>query len=492
VQSTGRHLKLRTVGALAALGMVLSSYSVWSLAESKQRGREPARDGKTWTERRTEPVTRGASFMRDGTLKVEARLGHSRLDPARDGETFVFVSVRADSGAAGKAVQRHLAIVIDRSGSMRGKRLENAIAAAQGAVRRLPSGDLVSVIEYSSTARELVPPTQIDDENRNRIANALDGLHADGETCISCALDSAFSTLSGRSAAVNRVLLLSDGEATAGVTDVDGLRAIAARLRRQETTITTVGVDVNFNERLMAGIADETNGRHYFVENPDGLGRIFERELTGLEQTVAKNARLDLEFASGVTLLEIADRGHEGGGRSASVPLGAFSAGDERTVLARVRVSNGALGERTLVTATLRYDDLTRDTISEQRGELLATLSSDGTRSPIDPIVEERVTRSGTLTTLDEANRLFQAGNADEARKRVQGSLSALSARKASAVAAAPAPRKAKVAEEFARQEAALGQARDGFATPPPGTNADHEAKAAVKRNQAAIGDLRF
>ncbi len=488
MQSPGRHLKLRTVGALAALGMVLSSYSVWSLAESK----EPAREGRTWTERRSQPSTGGASFMRDGTLDVEARLGHSRLDPARDGETFVFVSVRADANATGKPAQRHLAIVVDRSGSMSGKRLDNAVAAAKGAVRQLPDGDLVSIVEYSSTARELVPPTRLDGDNRDAIASAIDGLRAGGETCISCALDTAFTTLGRRSAAVNRVLLLSDGEATTGVTDVDGLRSIAARLRSQDATITTVGVDVSFNERLMAGIAEETNGRHYFVENPDGLGRIFERELTGLERTVAKNARLELEFASGVTLVELADRRHEGGGRRVSVPLGAFSAGDERTVLARVRVESGSLGERALVTATLRYDDLTQDRAGEERGELLATLNSDGSRSPMDPLVEERVTRSGTLTTLEQANRLFEAGNADEARQRVQSSLSALSARKASAVAAAPAPRKAKVAEEFARQEAALGQARDGFAAPPPGADAEREAKAAVKRNQATMGALKF
>jgi Ca-activated chloride channel family protein len=492
VQSTSRHLKLRTVGALAALGMVLSSYSVWSLADSSPRERETTGERRPWTERRTEPGTRGASFTRDGTLDVEARLGHSRLDPARDGETFVFVSVRADAGATGKPAQRHLSIVIDRSGSMSGKRLANAIAAARGAVQRLPDGDLVSIIEYSTTARELVAPTVLDDENRNVIAKAIDRLHADGDTCISCALDTAFSTLERRSAAVNRVLLLSDGEATTGVTDVDGLRSIAARLRRNDATITTVGVDVNFNERLMAGIADETNGRHYFVENADGLGRIFERELTGLERTVAKNARLELELASGVELVEVADRAYEGSGRRVSVPLGAFSAGDERTVLARVRVSSGVVGERALVTATLRYDDLTRDSAGEEHGELLATLSRDGSRSAMDPLVEERVTRSATLTTLDQANRLFEAGNAEEARKRVQSSLSAVAARKASAIAAAPAPRKAKVAEEFARQEAALGQASEGFATPPPGADAEREGKAALKRNQAAMGDMRF
>jgi Ca-activated chloride channel family protein len=491
VQIKNRQLKLRTVTALAALGMALSSYSVWSFADSPLEQRTSRGEGRRFIAER--PVTAsGSSFTQGSTLRVEARLGHTRLDPARDGETFVFVSVRADSGVKGTEAQRHLAIVVDRSGSMSGKRIDNAIAAAQGAVRRLPNGDLVSVIEYSTTARELVAPTRVDSSNREEIVSAIGRLSASGDTCISCALETAGTTLRERSGTVNRVLLLSDGEATTGVTDAREMRQIAARLRMQGASVTTVGVDVSFNERLMAGIADETNGRHYFVESPEGLGRIFDQELTGLEHTVAKNARLELELASGVELVELRDRTHDNDGRRVSVPLGTFSAGDERTVLARVRVKSGERGERALVTATLRYDDLARDRASEERGELLATLTSDGSRSALDPVVEERVTRSGTLTTLDEANRLFEAGNAVEAQQRVASSLSSLRAKRERAVAAAPAAGKAKIAAEFGRQEAALGIARDGFAAPPPGADAERQGKVAVKRNQATIGELRF
>src|SRR5689334_21444075 len=130
-------MKVRTVWALAALGMSLTSYSVWSLTGP----RAPLAGERTASEWHAEnPPVRGtatqASFLGDGTLHVSARLGHRRLPSGSSTETFVLVNVRADANATGRPTPRHLAIAVDRSGSMRGKRLTNAIAAAQGAVRR--------------------------------------------------------------------------------------------------------------------------------------------------------------------------------------------------------------------------------------------------------------------------------------------------------------------------------------------------------------------
>src|SRR5947207_722669 len=135
-------MKIRTVGALAALGMLLTSYSVWSLTEGPRGTTATASDTSG---RRHDPGpshdTVPASFFGDGTLAVDARLGHTTIPAGAPFETFVLVDVRAQDRGNGRPLSRHLAIVVDRSGSMRGKRMTNAIAAAQGAVRRLSDGD---------------------------------------------------------------------------------------------------------------------------------------------------------------------------------------------------------------------------------------------------------------------------------------------------------------------------------------------------------------
>jgi Ca-activated chloride channel family protein len=498
-------MKVRTVGALAALGMLLTSFSVWSLTgdgEARTRGRtgaewsdlgsRPARDG----EDRTDSAS-GASFTRVGALSVDARLGNPRLSGTSSSETFVLVNVKAQRDVSGKSTHGHLAIAIDRSGSMAGKRIANAIAAAQGAVERLPDGDVVSVVDYANSGHVLVAPTELDASTRQRVVAQIGSLRASGETCISCGLDTTRSLLSQRPSAVERVLLLSDGQATAGITDLAGMRNAAASFRSAGATVTTIGVDVDYNERMMTAIAQETNGRHYFVATPEGLPSIFDQELSGLTRSVARGTELELDLAPGVELLDIADRSFQRDGSRVTVALGTFAAGEERSVLARVRVRAEAPGNRPIATASLRFDDLVRDSHEELGGKLVALFTDDGSRSPLDPEVEEKVQRTGAVSALNEANGLFEGGDAAAARDRVEQKLAEVRRGREVAVAAAPAPRKAALGLEFDKQEAALGAAATAFAEPPPAASAAtsdelRRSKVVLKQNAQQAADLAF
>jgi Ca-activated chloride channel family protein len=491
-------MKIRTVGALAALGMLLTSYSVWSLTDDSALARTRGASHREPLVTETNPPAVGASeasFSAGGTLRLAARLGHSRL-PRTGDETFVLMNVRADANAGGSPAQRELVIAIDRSGSMSGKRLANAVAAAEGAVERLADGNSVSVIDYSNAAHLLVAPTVLGSGTRSRVERAIATLSAGGETCISCALETALELSRSGTNGVERVLLLSDGEATTGVRDVDGLRRIGDRLRRAGATVTTIGVDVDYNERIMTSLAQAANGHHYFVASPEGLPAIFDRELTGLERTVAREAKVELELAPGVELVDVADHAFERDGARVAVALGSFAAGEERSVLVRVRVAPAAAGERPIATTRLRYDDLATGARSESHGELVATLTDDGSRSPLDSEVAERVERSGAAAALNDANDLFNAGDAAGARERIAKKLAEVRRGRAFAVAAAPAPEKAKLSARFDAQESALGSAATGFAEPPPsreGRPADaRPGKIVVKENAARAAELTF
>jgi Ca-activated chloride channel homolog len=484
-------MKIRTVGALAALGMLLTSLGVRTLTRDAV-ARPDDRERPRWEPREGDAERGGAMFTSGSTLRVEGRLGHSRLAARGDEETFVLVNVRADSSARGREARRHLTILIDRSGSMQGQKLEHAITAAQGAVRRLSDGDLVSVIDYSTRASVLVLPSTVNDETRARVVSAVARLGADGDTCISCALDESRELLTNRPGFVSRVLLLSDGEATSGVRDLPGMRRVAEAVRNVGATVTTIGLGVDYNERMMAGIARDTNGRHHFAENPSSLAAIFDQELSGLERSVARDARLELELGAGVEVTDVSGLGFSREGSRVVVALGTLAAGEERTVLARVRVASGQSGERSVAFARLSYEDLGTGRAASSQGRLSASFTSDGSRSTLDPVVATQVERAGTVTTLTEANDLFQRGDADGARARVAGKLAQLQKQKTTAVAAAPAAAKPSVARSFDQQEAALGHAATAFAAPPAGGAArrPEDDKAALKRNQAAASEL--
>jgi Ca-activated chloride channel family protein len=488
-------MKVRTVGALAALGMLLTSYSVWSLTEAPLASRVPPEWNTPLGTSTSQAHTEGASFAESGTLSLDARLGHARL-PRGNEETFVLVNVRADANAVGRQSSRELVIAIDRSGSMSGKRLDNAIAAAQGAVDRLANGDRVSVVDYATTAHLLVESTVLGTETRASIHARLAALNAGGETCISCALETALELARDRDAGVTRVLLLSDGEATAGVRGLDGMRQLADRLRAAGSTVTTIGVDVDYNERMMTSIAQAANGHHYFVANPDGLAAIFDRELTGLERSVARDAKVELELEPGVELVEVLDHGFEREGSRVKVALGSFAAGEVRSVLARVRVRSDTAGRMPIASARLRYEDLSSGSAAESRAELALETTDDGTRTPLDSEVGERVERSSAAATLNTANDLFTTGDAVAARRHVAAKLEEVRRERVRAVAAAPAPERATLDDRFEQQEAALGAAESAFAAPPPSVAASassaRQSKVVVKQNAERAVELTF
>lgn len=490
-------MKVRTVGALAALGMSLTSFSVWSLT-GPEANRDGERNANEWHATNVPPSggTSQASFGNDGSLHVEARLGHPRLPSGGTTETFVLVNVRAGSDVSGRPTPRHLAIAVDRSGSMRGKRLANAIAAAQGAVRRLADGDSVSVVDYANTAHVLVPPTELGPDSRERVIAAIGTLGAGGETCISCGLETSLGLLRQRSDAVERVLLLSDGQATTGILDVAGMQRLADSVRATGATVTTIGVDVDYNEHMMTAIAQATNGRHYFVASPEGLPAIFDRELSGLERSVARSTSVELELAPGVELVEVLERGFSRDGSHVTVPLGSFAAGEERSVLARVRVTPGSGHDQAIASAHVRYDDLVLAKAVESSAELRAFVTDDGSRSPLDPEVAERVERTGTVSALNDANGLFEAGDVAGARERIAKKRDEVQRGRAFAIAAAPAPRKVAIAEAFDKEEAALDSAATAFSEPPPtaaSSGADiRRSKAALKENAERAADLAF
>ena len=115
------------------------------------------------------------TFTAGTTLQVEGRLGNAFLAKGSSSKTFLLLDVHpGQTNAAAKPTEGHLAIVIDRSGSMKGDRLPKALEAAKAAVDKLNPGDRVSVISFDTTTRLDVPMVEVTGNNRQQIKDALD------------------------------------------------------------------------------------------------------------------------------------------------------------------------------------------------------------------------------------------------------------------------------------------------------------------------------
>ncbi|HUQ01375.1 MAG TPA: VWA domain-containing protein [Kofleriaceae bacterium] len=423
-------MKLSTFLTLATTSAIATAAAVWVSIDPAQATRgttaapadpadpaDPAR-GPTAPGAKTPPppdVDR-SHFTAGKTLMMEGRLGHPTLPADSDSETFLFVDVSADAGRTAARVPLNLSIVVDKSGSMKGKRMTNAIAATRRAIERLRDGDIVSVVAYDTSAQVVLSPTVIDATSRARILERLAIPRASNDTCISCGIDAGVRLLGQRPGMVSRIMLLSDGLATAGIRDLPGFKRQAEDARRLGASITTIGVDVDYDERVMSQLARESNGGHYFVEKADNLPAIFDKEMSTLTSTVANQAELVVDLAPGVFADQVFDRVTVGTGSQTIIPMGAFAAGEHKTALVRLRVPRGAAGERPVAAVRLRYDDLVDQKPGQCEGALSAIATADTSKlSPLDGVVSARVSASETAATLEQANQLFREGNSTDA-----------------------------------------------------------------------------
>jgi Ca-activated chloride channel homolog len=499
-------MRLTTLGLLAAASMTLTSVSVWALAPV---GTQEAVPEPTTVAVASPPVDIAGGigkllgsdqpklqaqgeFSSGDTVMLHGRLGHSVLAADRPEDTFLFLELEAPVDArATNAAPVNLSIVIDRSRSMHGKRLDNAMAAARGMIQRLRDGDTVSVVTYNTSTEVLVPPTFIDSRSRADALFGLRNVEARGHTCISCGIETGMNLLAERRGAVNRMLLLSDGEANAGIRDIDGFRTLATRARDMNTAISSIGVDVDYNERVMFAIAQTSNGRHYFVENPTGLPRIFEDELQSLVQTVASGAQVEVDLAPGIQLVEVLDRAFRRDGNRLVVPFGAFSAGEKKTLLVRVRLPAGEAGRQPVADVRLRYDDLETGRRGDCNGQLVALLTDrpddvDG----LDPLVEARVARAETAAAILRANEQFAAGELEAAQQTLADKRGRIRRRKAGATTRArDQNQRNRLDDDFGQQLDVLEKAEGGFAAaksqPKPASS--RTGKSAVRQNASDV-----
>lgn len=165
-----------------------------------------------------------------------------------------------------------LVLVVDRSGSMQGPRLEAVKAAAKAAVGAMHPDDLVSIVTFDSEANVAVQPVAA--KQRADIGKHLDGVKAGGGTNILPGLERAKQVLAGIKLTKKHVIVLSDGQAPA-----DGIEALVTGMHEGLITVSTVALGDEADEALLDLIAKAGGGRKYKVTDLKTLSQTFVKEL---------------------------------------------------------------------------------------------------------------------------------------------------------------------------------------------------------------------
>ncbi|MDH5292331.1 MAG: von Willebrand factor type A domain-containing protein [Acidimicrobiia bacterium] len=247
----------------------------------------------------------------------------------------------------------NLVFVIDTSGSMaEGRRLEIVKYSLSLLVEELTEQDTVTLVEFGSDARLVLPPT-FGDEKRE-ILRALDHLEPGGSTNFEHGLRLGYDAADQlrRDGRLTRVIVASDGVANVGLSDPDSLVEMIRRDADRGVNLVTVGVGMgNYNDALLEQLADDGDGFYAYVDTPDEAQDLFVNDLTGTLVTVAEDARVQVEFDQD-TVLEWRLVGYENRAiaddqfRDDTVDAGEIGAGHTVTALYEVRLTRDALAGR--------------------------------------------------------------------------------------------------------------------------------------------------
>ena len=269
-----------------------------------------------------------------------------------------------------------LVAVLDRSGSMQGKKMALMKETLSLLVTRsgLQAQDKLGIVVFDQDVQIVLPLTSMDQEGRLKAKAAIDAVCVGGTTNLSgglmqglqmlcqsdeAAREQADDAADGETAVVvgsedggatRSLLLFTDGQANVGITDSGAMVAAAQALLKDHPALAifTFGYGGDHDENTLRGLAEASRGLFYFIEQPDAIPGAFADCLGGLASVVCQNATLELCVAGGrratAKIAQLLDMttyqvSAAADGSKATLSLGDLYADDEKDVLLRLSLA---------------------------------------------------------------------------------------------------------------------------------------------------------
>jgi len=349
----------------------------------------------------------------------------------------------------------NLVIVLDRSGSMSGDKIEQAREAAVEALRRLDRRDVFSLVIYDHEVSTLISPQAPTDVLW--LERQIRSITSRGNTALFAGVSQGAAELRKnleRRGFVHRVLLLSDGQANVGPSSPDDLGRLGAALRREGIAVTTVGLGEGFNEDLMTALAQRSDGNHYYAAESGDLPQIFAKELGDVLDVVAQRVEIVIEFPEGVRVIRSIGREAECRDRHVTFGLNQLYGGQEKFLLVEIEAPAAKADEvRTLARAQASFTDASGESRQELRAEGSVRYTRDETlvKREANLKVQTEYAANAVAEAKSQAIALADAGRTDEAARVLRensAQLGSIASSYANAPMAAVAEQAKKDAEE--------------------------------------------
>jgi Ca-activated chloride channel homolog len=325
----------------------------------------------------------------------------------------------------------NVSFVLDRSGSMKGDKIDRVRRATSRAMEMLDGQDLASVVIFDHRNEVLIPSGPI--VNQREIQEKISRIRDAGGTKIAPAVEKGLREIDkGGPNAIRRLVLLTDGQTE---NENDCLRQ-ADEAGRRGVPITALGVGKDWNEDLLIDMANRSNGTADYIDQPDKIVAYFQNTVQRAQATAIHNAVLTLRLVQGITpravwqvIPLISNLGYRPvSDRDVSVPLGELETGSGRTVLIELLIDPRPAGQYRIGQVEVGYDVPVLNLVGEKtRADVMMTFSSDpALTAQVNAPVMNIVEKISAFKLQTRALQDLQAGDVGGATQKLQSAVTRL------------------------------------------------------------------
>jgi Ca-activated chloride channel homolog len=355
-------------------------------------------------------------------VKLETRLAQSVMKGGETQKNFLRIALHGCKPEPSQTrTPVNVAFVIDRSGSMQGPRIAQAREAAIMAINRLLPTDIASVVTFDHMVDVLAPAQPVSDPGR--LTDLVQQITVRGSTAIHAGVVQGAAEVAKfkEPRRLNRVVLLSDGQANIGPMRPDEFAALGSLLLAQGISVSTIGLGLGYNEDLMQKLARASDGNHAFARDPSDLIQIFNREFNDVLGSCAQTVSIDVELKPGVRALRALSREGTIEAQRAQFKLAQVYAATEHYVLLEVEIDKapGDAGEQELGVVKVTYTTAGTGATATLDAPIRARFSQSDAevKAGRDPKVAEAVVEQITRERTVRAISLQDQGKIGEARE---------------------------------------------------------------------------
>ncbi len=346
---------------------------------------------------------------------------------------YALVDIKAGSGTMFGTMPANFGLVLDRSGSMDGEKMDNLKEAVGYVADHLSDNDLVSVTIFDDQVETLIPNQPA--KNREEIKSMLAKVIPRGGTQISDGLKAGMDEVKKGFSKdrVNHILLLTDGRTW---DDEDACLRLADAAGKQGLAITSIGIGEDWNEKLLLELAERSHGNSHWIQNPISILDAFQQEVEGMQSIAAVNLKVTVRMSQGArpvkvytTAPMIADVSKKAVSKSSVVAdLGSLDGKKGQAMLIEARVAAHKAGKFRLGQVEVTYDIPTQGVKGQSvKADMFVTFAENASAATkVNAEVMNLVEKVSAFKLQTRALSEAEAGNIDAATRKLQSAATVL------------------------------------------------------------------